>query len=171
VFTANESGLLNLALDPALHHQPLDLPVLLAGRRQRSTGLSRFTVNGDTLDLTSEKVLPRPAGPTRRMLPTTARAWSWTRPAATCGCPPGDNTNPFSSDSYTPIDQQPGREGVSTRSAARATPTACPGKILRIHPQPNGNLHDPGREHVPARHTALTKPEIYQMGERKPVSA
>src|SRR5689334_11241329 len=56
VFTANESGLLNLALDPAfgtnhfiyLYYSPAATSV---------DRLSRFTVNGDTVDLASERVV------------------------------------------------------------------------------------------------------------------
>jgi PKD repeat protein/plastocyanin len=86
----------------------------------------------------------------------------------------GDNTNPFASDGFTPIDERPGRAfwDAQRTSANSNNPM---GKILRIHPLPGatgtpgvgttysiptGNMFAPG--------TAQTLPEIYAMGFRNP---
>ena len=39
----------------------------------------------------------------------------------------GDNTNPFASDKYAPLDERPGQRVTSTRSEVRATRTICAG--------------------------------------------
>ncbi|MEV0826766.1 ThuA domain-containing protein [Nonomuraea rubra] len=164
VFTANESGLLGLALDPGfdsnhwvyLYYSPTGANV---------DRLSRFTVTGDTLDLSSEKVvLDVPVqraecchhGGGMVIDPKTGDLWLAT----------GDNSNPFASDGYTPIDERSGRASWDAQRTSGNT-NSLSGKLLRIHPEadgtytiPSGNLFAPG--------TAKTKPEIYGMGFRNP---
>ncbi|MEV4373957.1 ThuA domain-containing protein, partial [Nonomuraea sp. NPDC049637] len=164
VFTANESGLLGLALDPGfdtnhwayLYYSPSG---------ENVDRLSRFTVNGDSLDLTSEKkLLDVPVqraecchhGGGMVMDPKTGNLWLAT----------GDNTNPFASDGYAPLDEQSGRTNWDSQRTSANT-NSLSGKLLRIHPEadgtytvPSGNLFQPG--------TAKTKPEIYGMGFRNP---
>src|SRR6266498_1104914 len=164
VFTANESGLLNLALDPAfatnhwiyLYYSPSATSV---------DRLSRFTVNGDTLDLTSERVvLDVPVqraecchhGAGLVFDKTSGNLWLST----------GDNTNPFASDGYTPIDEQAGRSSWDAQRTAGNT-NSLSGKVLRIHPQPDGSYTIPaGNMFAPG--TANTRPEIYQIGYSNP---
>jgi glucose/arabinose dehydrogenase len=164
VFTANESGLLNIALDPAfatnhwvfLYYSPSATSV---------DRLSRFTVNGDTLDLASEKVLlDLPVQ--RAECCHHGAGMVFDKTSGNLWLSPGDNTNPFASDAYTPIDQQPGREAFDAQRTAGNT-NSLSGKILRIHPQPNGTYTIPAGNMFPPG-TAQTKPEIYQMGERNP---
>lgn len=78
----------------------------------------------------------------------------------------GDNTNPFESDGYAPIDDRPGRQNFDAQRSA-GNPNDWRGKILRIRPLadgsyaiPEGNLFPPG--------TPGTRPEIYVMGCRNP---
>ena len=86
----------------------------------------------------------------------------------------GDNTNPFASDGFTPIDERPGREFWDAQRTS-ANSNNHNGKVLRIHPLPGatgapgigttysiptGNMFTPG--------TANTLPEIYAMGFRNP---
>ncbi|TCO47347.1 ThuA domain-containing protein [Actinocrispum wychmicini] len=165
VFTANESGLLGIALDPRfttnnwmyLYYSPNGKDV---------DRLSRFTVKADnTLDMTSEKVVLEV--PVQRAEcchhgggmvfdPGTGDLWLAN----------GDNTNPFASDGYAPIDQRGGRSSWDAQRTSANT-NDLRGKVLRIHPQsdgtytiPVGNLFAPG--------TANTRPEIYGMGFRNP---
>ncbi len=79
----------------------------------------------------------------------------------------GDDTNPFSSDGYAPIDDTPGRNPVFDARRSAGNTNDLRGKILRIRPKrgggytiPSGNLFRKGR--------AKTKPEIYVMGLRNP---
>src|ERR1044072_4889290 len=128
--------------------------------------VSRFTVNFDsTLDIASEtNVL---AGPVQRsqcchhvvamvLDPQPGDLWLAN----------GDNTNPFDSDGYAPIDERSGRSDWDAQKSSANT-NDLRGKGLRIHPEadgssttPDGNLFAPG--------TAQTRPEIYAMGFRNP---
>ncbi len=78
----------------------------------------------------------------------------------------GDNTFSRSSDGFTPIDERPGE---SPRDAQKSSGNTYDlrGKILRIHPQPNGTYTIPEGNLFPAG-TPKTRPEIYTMGNRNP---
>ncbi|MFF9144860.1 carbohydrate-binding protein [Streptomyces sp. NPDC014861] len=79
----------------------------------------------------------------------------------------GDDTNPFASDSYTPIDERPSRNPAYDAQRSSGNTNDLRGKVLRIkvaadgsYTIPSGNLFAPG--------TARTRPEIYAMGFRNP---
>ena len=80
----------------------------------------------------------------------------------------GDDTNPFESDGYTPIDERPDRNPAFDAQRTSANTNDLRGKILRITPNakkggytiPDGNLFEEGTEG--------TRPEIYAMGFRNP---
>jgi cytochrome c len=79
----------------------------------------------------------------------------------------GDDTNPFASDGYSPIDERPDRNPVFDGQRSSANTNDLRGKLLRITVQddgsytiPEGNLFAPGTE--------KTRPEIYAMGFRNP---
>ena len=79
----------------------------------------------------------------------------------------GDDTNPFESDGYAPIDERPDRNPAFDAQRSSANTNDLRGKVLRITPKagggytvPEGNLFPPG--------TAKTRPEIYAMGLRNP---
>ncbi|MGA5898472.1 ThuA domain-containing protein [Streptomyces venetus] len=79
----------------------------------------------------------------------------------------GDDTNPFASDGYTPIDDREGRNPAFDARRSSANTNDLRGKILRIkvaedgsYTVPEGNLFAPGTE--------KTRPEIYAMGFRNP---
>jgi len=78
----------------------------------------------------------------------------------------GDNTNPFESDGYAPIDERPDRSPWDAQKSA-GNANDFRGKILRVKPKaeggyeiPAGNLFPPG--------TPRTAPEVYVMGCRNP---
>ena len=78
----------------------------------------------------------------------------------------GDNTNPFDSSGFAPIDERAGRSPWDAQKSA-SNCNDLRGKILRIHPQPNGTYTIPaGNLFAPG--TPLTRPEIYVMGCRNP---
>jgi glucose/arabinose dehydrogenase/PKD repeat protein len=78
----------------------------------------------------------------------------------------GDNTDPFESDGYAPIDERPGRENFDAQRTAANT-NDLRGKVLRIHPEPDGSYTIPqGNMFAPG--TAQTRPEIFAMGFRNP---
>jgi cytochrome c len=79
----------------------------------------------------------------------------------------GDDTNPFESGGYAPIDERPGRNPAYDAQRTGANTNDLRGKILRIrvgangrYTIPKGNLFKPG--------TRGTRPEIYLMGLRNP---
>lgn len=78
----------------------------------------------------------------------------------------GDDTNPFASDGYAPIDFAPGREGWDALRSSGNT-NDLRGKVLRIKPEDNGTYTIPEGNLYPAG-TEKTRPEIYAMGMRNP---
>ncbi|MET9943106.1 PQQ-dependent sugar dehydrogenase, partial [Streptomyces halstedii] len=79
----------------------------------------------------------------------------------------GDDSNPFASDGYTPIDERPNRNPAYDAQRSSGNTNDLRGKVLRIkvaadgsYTIPSGNLFAPG--------TARTRPEIYAMGFRNP---
>ncbi|MGW5640100.1 PQQ-dependent sugar dehydrogenase [Streptomyces sp. NPDC003832] len=79
----------------------------------------------------------------------------------------GDDTNPFASDGYTPIDERASRNPAFDAQRSAGNTNDLRGKVLRIkvnadgtYSVPSGNLFAPG--------TARTRPEIYAMGFRNP---
>ncbi|MFF3818562.1 PQQ-dependent sugar dehydrogenase [Streptomyces bluensis] len=79
----------------------------------------------------------------------------------------GDDTNPFQSDGYTPIDERANRNPAYDAQRTSGNTNDLRGKLLRIkvnadgsYSIPEGNLFPPG--------TDKTRPEIYAMGFRNP---
>ncbi|MGW5610026.1 PQQ-dependent sugar dehydrogenase [Streptomyces sp. NPDC003753] len=79
----------------------------------------------------------------------------------------GDDTNPFQSDGFTPIDERSDRNPAFDAQRSAGNTNDLRGKILRIkvnadgsYAIPDGNLFPPG--------TDRTRPEIYAMGFRNP---
>ncbi len=79
----------------------------------------------------------------------------------------GDDTNPFASDGFTPIDERASRNPAYDAQRSSGNTNDLRGKVLRIkvnadgsYTVPSGNLFPPG--------TARTRPEIYAMGFRNP---
>ncbi len=78
----------------------------------------------------------------------------------------GDNTNPFDSDGFAPIDERKGRSAWDAQKSSANT-NDLRGKILRITPQPDGTYTIPNGNLFPEG-TPKTRPEIYVMGCRNP---
>ncbi|MDP9861488.1 MULTISPECIES: carbohydrate-binding protein [Streptosporangium] len=79
----------------------------------------------------------------------------------------GDDSNPFDSDGYSPIDERAGRNPSYDAQRTSANTNDLRGKVLRIkvngdgsYSIPSGNMFPPG--------TSGTRPEIYAMGFRNP---
>ncbi|MEV6521206.1 PQQ-dependent sugar dehydrogenase [Longispora sp. NPDC051575] len=79
----------------------------------------------------------------------------------------GDDTNPFNSNGYSPLDERTDRNPAMDAQRTAANSNDLRGKVLRIKVEadatysiPTGNLFAPG--------TAKTRPEIYAMGFRNP---
>ncbi|MCB1230857.1 MAG: PQQ-dependent sugar dehydrogenase [Verrucomicrobiae bacterium] len=159
---ARESGLLGIALDPAFAENGwLYLFYSLPG--QSIQRLARFTYADGKIG--DEK---------------TVLEFAHDRENAVCheggslafgpdGClflSAGDNTCPFESNGYDPIDERPDRHWYDAQRSA-GNSNDLRGGVLRIRPTaeggyeiPEGNLFPPG--------TPDTRPEIYAMGCRNP---
>ena len=127
--------------------------------------LSRFKLTGDKLDLgTEQKIIDVPVdqgicchvggqiefdGKGNLFLST------------------GDDTNPFESDGFVPIDERPDRNPAFDAQRSAANTNDLRGKLLRIRVRPNGGYDIP-QGNLFARGTAKTRPEIYAMGLRNP---
>ncbi|HEX7071587.1 MAG TPA: ThuA domain-containing protein [Rhodothermales bacterium] len=160
-----ENGMLGLALDPnfdanhwiyLLHTVPDGEP------RQR---LSRFFLDEtEQLDLESEKVLleiPLTLGECCHSGGSLAFG-----PDGSLFISIGDETNPFASDGYNPIDERKGRDVWDAQRSA-ANPNDLRGKILRIRPLPDGTYEIPSGN-LFAADDPETRGEIYVMGNRNP---
>ncbi|RCG28584.1 PKD domain-containing protein [Sphaerisporangium album] len=79
----------------------------------------------------------------------------------------GDDTNPFESSGYTPIDERADRNPAYDAQRTAGNSNDLRGKVLRIKPGANGGYTIPAGNMFPPG-TANTKPEIYAMGFRNP---
>ncbi|WP_406673962.1 PQQ-dependent sugar dehydrogenase [Nonomuraea sp. N2-4H] len=128
--------------------------------------LSRFRFTGSTIDLRSEqRILDVPVD---RGICCHVGGDIVFDAAGNLYLSTGDDTNPFSSDGFTPIDERPDRNPAFDAQRSSGNTNDLRGKILRIKPKengggytiPKGNLFRPG--------TKGTRPEIYAMGLRNP---
>ncbi|SDH50484.1 cytochrome c [Dyadobacter soli] len=164
------TGLIGVALDPAFaqNHQ-LYLYYAPAGLTEENLAfqLSRFTLtNENTLDLASEKILLKvPVQKNSGSHHGGSLAWD---KEGNLYLSTGDSSTPFPSGGYSPMDERPEPEFYSQDSQRSSGNTNdLKGKILRIHPEADGNYSIPEGNLFPKR-TARTLPEIYVMGCRNP---
>ena len=166
VTTANESGVLGMALDPRFADNGY-MYVYYSPAGENVDRLSRFTVDPTTnrfVTGSERKVLDVPVqrlecchhGGSMVFDKTTGNLYLAT----------GDNSNPFASDGYAPVDYRNGRDfWDSSRSAGNTN--SLSGKVLRIHPEADGTYTVPSGN-LFAAGTAKTRPEIFGMGFRNP---
>ena len=163
VTQVQEFGLLGIELDPDFADNGW-LYLYYSPQGSASDRVSRFTLEENTLDLASEQVLLEV--PVQRSECCHAGGALEFDGDGNLYVATGDNTNPFASDGFSPIDERPGRAAWDAQGSSGNT-NDLRGKILRITPQddgsvtiPEGNLFAPGTE--------LTRPEIFAMGFRNP---
>jgi cytochrome c len=165
-----EEGLLGLQKDPNfannhfiyLYYSPVDTSV---------NRLSRFTLNNDSIDPKSEKIILQLYSQ-REICCHTGGSIAFGKDR-TLFVSTGDNTTPFdeakqpfASHGYAPLDDRPGHEHYDDRRSAGNT-NDLRGKILRITVDENGNYTVPAGNLFP-KGTDKTRPEIYVMGDRNP---
>jgi len=164
-----EEGLLGIALDPAFERNGwLYVSYGQAetwgevGQRRGRARVSRFTFDGARVDPASERVLLE---------------WEMDRDdcchagggvefdsAGNLYVGTGDNTRPAAGQGYACLDERPGSvQADSQRTSANTDDLR--GKILRIHPEPDGRYTIPPGNLFPPG-TPQTRPEIYVMGTR-----
>jgi cytochrome c len=193
VYQHDEEGLQGVAIDPNFsrnhwvylyYSPPLDTPVDDPSTPEVNEGdapfegteadwarfrgvlrLSRFKLRGDELDLgTEQQIIDVPAD---RGICCHVGGQIDFDGRGNLFLSTGDDTNPFFSDGYAPLDDRPGRNPAFDARRGAANTNDLRGKLLRIRVKagggytiPRGNLFRPG--------TPRTRPEIYAMGLRNP---
>ncbi|MBC8153768.1 MAG: ThuA domain-containing protein [Bacteroidetes bacterium] len=167
VYTKFEYGLMGLNVDPNFKQNKFIYafysPITPGDTAQH---LSRFVYDDvrDTLLLSTEKVLLRV--PVKRTeCCHTGGSIAWDK-KGNLYLSTGDDTNPFASQGYAPIDERPNRGGWDARLTSSNT-NDLRGKILRITPQPDGTYTIPDGNLFP-KGTDKARAEIYVMGNRNP---
>ncbi|MEV4532707.1 PQQ-dependent sugar dehydrogenase [Asanoa sp. NPDC049518] len=184
VYTHDEEGLQGVAVDPNfatnryvwLYYSP---PLSTPSGDAPTTGtasdfnawkghlnLSRFTLNADnTLNMASQ-VVTLTVDNDRGQCCHVGGDIDFDA-AGNLYLTTGDDTNPFESNAYTPIDERTNRNPQFDAQRSSGNTNDLRGKVLRIKPTaaggytiPSGNMFAPG--------TVNTRPEIYAMGFRNP---
>ncbi|HEY9330155.1 MAG TPA: ThuA domain-containing protein [Streptomyces sp.] len=184
VYSHDEEGLQGIGVDPDFSENraiylyyapPLDTPAGDAPETGTAADfapfdgvnrLSRFVLNEDgTLDLGSEKKV-LDVQTSRGMCCHVGGDIDFDADG-NLYLSTGDDSNPFASDGFSPIDERPDRNPAFDARRSAGSTNDLRGKILRIkvaddgsYTVPDGNLFAPG--------TDKTRPEIYAMGFRNP---
>ncbi|MEW2385657.1 PQQ-dependent sugar dehydrogenase [Micromonospora sp. NPDC047707] len=195
VYRHDEEGLQNVAIDPNFgragnnwvylyYSPPMDTPVDdpstpdvnegdapawgTAADFERFEGvirLSRFRFVKDKLDLTTEqRILDVPVD---RGICCHVGGDIAFDARGNLYLSTGDDTNPFESGGYAPIDERAGRNPAYDAQRTSANTNDLRGKILRITVGRNGSYTVPDGNLFP-KGTPGTRPEIYLMGLRNP---
>ncbi len=132
---------------------------------QYHQNISRFRLTADNnLDTTTEKVIIK-VPIDLEVSAHTGGSLAWDK-NKNLFISTGDNTVPFESDGYAPLDRREGRKTFDAERSA-GNPNDLRGKILRIHPEADGSYTIP-EGNLFAKGTPGTRPEIYVMGCRNP---
>ncbi|WP_307865560.1 PQQ-dependent sugar dehydrogenase [Streptomyces montanisoli] len=183
VYTHDEDGLQTIVLDPhfaknhwvyAYYAPRLDTPMSDAPENGTAADfapykgynqISRFTYGDGKLDLSSEKKILQ-VDTDRGQCCHVAGDMHFDGHGNLL-LSTGDDSNPFESDGYAPIDRRPGRNPVFDNERSTANTNDLRGKLLRIKVHNNGTYTIPKGNLFP-KGTPKTRPEIYAMGFRNP---
>jgi cytochrome c len=158
-----EDGLMGLNKDPNFAQNQW-IYLYYSSTKGSYNQLSRFTMKGDEIVLSSEKEMLR-VETQREECCHTGGSIAWDK-TGNLYLSTGDNTNPHGSNGYSPSDEMEGRSAWDAQKSSANT-NDLRGKIIRIKPQSNGSYAIPEGNLFP-KGTALTRPEIYTMGHRNP---
>jgi cytochrome c len=193
VYEHDEEGLQSIALDPNFEENgwiylyyspPLNTPVDDPATPTVNEGdapefgtpeqfaafegyiqLSRFQWTGDSIDLGSEQQILRV--PVDRGICCHVGGDIVFDENGNLLLSTGDDTNPFQSDGYAPIDERVGRNPAFDAQRTSANTNDLGGKVLRITVQEDGSYTIP-EGNLFVDNDPLTRPEIYLMGLRNP---
>jgi glucose/arabinose dehydrogenase len=182
VYTHDEEGLQGVGVDPGfasnrfiyLYYSP---PLSTPGGDAPATGtdfsawngvnrLSRFTLNADFTLNTASQVTVLDVQTSRGMCCHVGGDIDFDA-AGNLYLSTGDDSNPFDSGGYTPIDERTNRNPAYDAQRSAANTNDLRGKVLRIKVNANGTYSIPAGN-LFAQGTAGTRPEIYAMGFRNP---
>jgi cytochrome c len=161
--SAVEDGLQGIAIDPGFAKNRR-IYLYYSHPEKLLDRLSRFTIKNGKLDLKSELVLIDVPSERHDRICHHGGSVQF-GPDGLLYLSIGDNTNPFESDGYAPIDNRENRVPWDAQRSAGNT-NDLRGKILRIRPTANGYEIPPGN--LFPKGTPKTRPEIYVMGCRNP---
>ncbi len=163
VFNGLEDGLLGIVADPDFNENNYLYLCYSPAGNNHVQHVSRFLFVNDTLDRASEKVLLEI--PTQRSECCHSGGDMEFDHEGNLYISTGDNTNPFHSNGYTPIDERNGRSSFDAQRTSGNT-MDLRGKILRIKPTPDGSYTIPEGNLFENTNEGL--PEIFAMGLRNP---
>ena len=158
-----EDGLLGLTADPHFAKNGWVYMYYSPAGPEPKNLIARFHMKGDSLDLGSKKILLE-VGTQRLKCCHTGGSMAFDG-KGNLYVSTGDNSNPFAS-GYAPIDERSGRMPWDAQKSSANT-NDLRGKIIRIHPEPDGTYTTPEGNLFPKGMT-MTRPEIYTMGHRNP---
>jgi len=157
-----EDGMLGVALDPNYEKNNWIYINYSPAGSVAKQNVSRFQMIGDSLIRSSEKIVLEI--PTQRETCCHSGGHLEFGPNGNLYISTGDNTSSKESDGFTPIDERPGRAPFDAQKSSGNTHDLR-GKILRIHPEPDGTYTIPDGNLFP-KDGSQGKPEIYVMGTR-----
>lgn len=162
VDAGREDGLIGIVLDPDFETNNW-LYLFYSPNDVSENRVSRFEMINKTINLASETILLRI--PTQRQQCCHSGGDLEFDGNGNLYITVGDNINPFQSDGFAPIDERSGRSAYDAQGTSGNTQDLR-GKILRIHPEPNGTYTIPAGNLFTDINQG--KPEIYIMGTRNP---
>ncbi len=164
VYPEHEDGLLGMALDPGFEQNGWMYLFYAPAGENSINRLSRFTFENRKMMKESEVVMLEI--PVFRGCCHSGGSLEF-GPGGNLFLSLGDDTSPFESDNYNPIDERPGRAEAFDAQRSSGSSMDLRGGILRIKPEADGSYSIPKGNLFPEG-TANTRPEIYVLGNRNP---
>ena len=162
VHTKFEDGLMGVAKDPDFYHNHWIYMYYSPEGDESVQHLSRFLLLGDSLIMASEKLILK-VDVQREECCHTGGSIAF-GPDGNLFLSTGDDTNPFQSDGYAPIDERPGRAPFDAQGSAGNT-NDLRGKVIRIRVNDDATYSIPDGNLFP-KDGSGGRPEIYTMGTR-----
>jgi len=163
VWTKYEDGMLGITTDPDFEKNKW-VYIYYSHPAKSANILSRFVFDGKKIDQASE-IQMLEVGTQRETCCHTGGSLAFGL-GNNLFLSTGDNTSPFESDGFSPADERAGRSPFDGQKGPSNT-NDLRGKILRIHPEPDGTYTIPEGNLFP-KGEDKTRPEIYVMGNRNP---
>ncbi|WKN46117.1 PQQ-dependent sugar dehydrogenase [Tunicatimonas pelagia] len=162
VHTKFEDGLMGIAKDPDFYHNNWIYLYYSPVGDKPVQHLSRFLLLGDSLIMSSEKLIME-VDVQRDECCHTGGSIAF-GPNGLLYLSTGDDTNPFQSDGYAPIDERPGRAPFDAQGSS-GNSNDLRGKVLRIRVNDDATYSIPDNNLFP-KDGSVGRPEIYTMGTR-----
>ncbi len=164
VYSKEEDGLLGVTIDPDYETNKWIYLMYSPVGDEPKQHVSRFVFDKDSLHYATEKVLLEIA--VQREECCHSGGSLEFGPDGNLFITVGDNTNPFDSNGFAPIDERKDRASWDAQGSSSNT-NDLRGKILRIKPLADGTYAIP-EGNLFAEGTPKARPEIYIMGCRNP---